>query len=269
MCTETEAAAWKLNVPLGDKVVLIALAFHRNQETGQCNPGAPLLAKECGDIEVRSIYRIVNRLIALGVLAKECISGMRTSYTFPFMTQQSPVTAQSPVTNGSYTHDPTVIPPVTPGSQTRDPRVHITRKNQKENQKEQELATDAPSDATEPQTKPKAKRTRAADEPPPSNLDLSVWHRWEEYRKAIRKPIKPASVAAAQRKLAGFGPDQGAVVEQSIAAGYQGLFELRRRGGITARAERIDVSVENLERLERERCEREGIPYRPWSEIPV
>jgi hypothetical protein len=34
-------------------------------------------------------------------------------------------------------------------------------------------------------------------------------------------------VLAAQRKLAGFGAGQAAVVEQSIANGWQGLFPLK------------------------------------------
>jgi hypothetical protein len=56
-------------------------------------------------------------------------------------------------------------------------------------------------------------------------LDLEVWNRWEAYKREIRKPIKPASLLAAQRKLAGYGSDQGAVVEYSIAQGYTGLWE--------------------------------------------
>lgn len=63
--------------------------------------------------------------------------------------------------------------------------------------------------------------------PLPPGLDLFAWTRWVEYRKETRKPIKPASVAAAQRALVAFGSDQQAVVEQSIAGGYQGLFPLR------------------------------------------
>jgi hypothetical protein len=71
------------------------------------------------------------------------------------------------------------------------------------------------------------KRETVVDAPPPSNLNVEAWHRWEQYRREIRKPIKPASLAAAQRQLAGFGSDQGAVVEQSIANGWQGLFALK------------------------------------------
>lgn len=66
--------------------------------------------------------------------------------------------------------------------------------------------------------------------PPPAGLDFEAWNRWETYRREIRKPIKPASVQAAQRKLAGFGADQADVVEQSIAQGWTGLFALKEQG---------------------------------------
>lgn len=65
----------------------------------------------------------------------------------------------------------------------------------------------------------------------PDGLHLPEWDRWQAYRKAIRKPIKPASVLAAQRELAGYGADQAAIVEQSIAAGWQGLFPLKSGPG--------------------------------------
>lgn len=60
-------------------------------------------------------------------------------------------------------------------------------------------------------------------------LDPRAWERWIQYRREIRKPFKPASIPAAQRKLAGFGSDQAAVVEQSIAQGWTGLFPLDKR----------------------------------------
>jgi hypothetical protein len=59
-------------------------------------------------------------------------------------------------------------------------------------------------------------------------LDEAAWGRWVAYRKAIRKPIKEVSEHAAKLKLSRFGADQDAVVEQSIANQYQGLFELKK-----------------------------------------
>lgn len=66
-----------------------------------------------------------------------------------------------------------------------------------------------------------------APEPTPDGLDLNAWTAWTVYRKQIGKPVKPASIPAAQRKLAAHGTSQAAVVEQSIANGWQGLFELK------------------------------------------
>jgi hypothetical protein len=74
---------------------------------------------------------------------------------------------------------------------------------------------------------PSAKTQADAELPP--GLDPAAWSRWTDYRKQIRKALKPVSIPAAQRELAAFGADQAAVVEQSIANGWQGLFALKER----------------------------------------
>lgn len=75
---------------------------------------------------------------------------------------------------------------------------------------------------TNNQDKNKTRATRAELASVPG-LDLEAWTRWTTYRTEIRKPIKPASMDAAARKLAALGPLQAATVENSIAEGYQGL----------------------------------------------
>lgn len=55
-------------------------------------------------------------------------------------------------------------------------------------------------------------------------LNLKAWEQWLTYRKEIRKPLKPVSFALAQKKLASFGDQQMAVVENSITNGWTGLF---------------------------------------------
>ena len=59
-------------------------------------------------------------------------------------------------------------------------------------------------------------------------LDGAAWERWLAYRVSIKKPIKHASMHAAALKLSRFGDDQEGVVEQSVANGYQGLFDLKK-----------------------------------------
>jgi hypothetical protein len=61
-------------------------------------------------------------------------------------------------------------------------------------------------------------------------VDALAWKTWIDYRKQIRKPLKQVSMPAAQRELAAFGSNQMAVVQQSIAHGWQGLFDLKGRG---------------------------------------
>jgi hypothetical protein len=59
-------------------------------------------------------------------------------------------------------------------------------------------------------------------------LDLAAWERWVGYRKAIKKPLKDVSMHAAAMKLAKYGDDQAAVVDQSVSQQWQGLFDLKK-----------------------------------------
>jgi uncharacterized protein YdaU (DUF1376 family) len=66
--------------------------------------------------------------------------------------------------------------------------------------------------------------------PYPPGLDVAAWQRWTEYRAQIKKPLKAASIEAAQRALIKHGDGQADAVEQSIANGWQGLFEVKHSG---------------------------------------
>ncbi len=76
--------------------------------------------------------------------------------------------------------------------------------------------------------------------PTPEGLDLQAWDRWQDYRRQIKKPIKPASAPLAMKSLAGYGTNQAAVVEQSIANGWQGLFELKGARAQVNRQEAVE-----------------------------
>lgn len=76
--------------------------------------------------------------------------------------------------------------------------------------------------------------------PTPEGLDLQAWDRWQEYRRQIKKPIKPASAPLAMKSLAGYGANQAAVVEQSIANGWQGLFDLKGSRAQVNRQEAVE-----------------------------
>lgn len=87
-------------------------------------------------------------------------------------------------------------------------------------------AANRPSDTDTDTDKKKTQEALA----PIAGLDSESWNRWVAYRRESGKPLKPASIPAAQRKLASFGATQSAVVEESIANGYQGLFAPKSNG---------------------------------------
>lgn len=185
-----------------DKLVLLALADNAN-DAGECYPSLMNIAQRC-EMHRTTVVHAIQSLEAAGHLSRQIRSGRNTFYM--------------------------VHPSLSATSSAEQP---VAQNNQSLSATNQSLSATSPSPLINPSPsenrhKP-SKRTRVTipDEPPPSNLNVEAWHRWEQYRREIRKALKPASIPAAQRQLAAYGPDQEAVVEQSIANGYQGLFALK------------------------------------------
>ena len=61
---------------------------------------------------------------------------------------------------------------------------------------------------------------------PIEGLDVDAWNQWVQYRKEIKKPLKPMSILAAMKKMVKHGEMQAAVVERSIANGWTGFYEI-------------------------------------------
>lgn len=80
----------------------------------------------------------------------------------------------------------------------------------------------------------------------PAGLDWEVWERWVDYKKQIRKPIKPVSILAAQRKLAGYGARQAEAVEEAIAHGWQGTHLKDAKPGFISLSERRKEVIDEL-----------------------
>lgn len=194
-----------------DKLVLLSLADNAN-DAGECYPSLTSVAKRC-EISKRTAIRAIQSLAEKGHLTQISRPGRNSTYHI------HPNTSDN-VTPVSQSHQCTGVTSVTE-SPTGD---NVTP-----------LPLPYKPSPSENRHKPSARRSggRVADpknppdEPPPSNLNVEAWHRWEQYRRQIRKPIHPASWLSAQRKLAAFGTDQEPVVEQSIANGWQGLFPLK------------------------------------------
>lgn len=93
--------------------------------------------------------------------------------------------------------------------------------------KREHSVTETVNTKDNPKRQPQKTIPKAREHAPVPGLDPEVWSMWFEYRKEIKKPIREPSIEKAQKKLASFGSDQRAVVENSIAEGYQGLFPLK------------------------------------------
>jgi len=76
---------------------------------------------------------------------------------------------------------------------------------------------------------------------PIEGLDLDAWERWLDYRKEIKKPIKVASMQSAMKAFVKHGTNQAQVVEQSIANGWTGLFELKDQSAQLKHTKPFDV----------------------------
>ena len=82
-------------------------------------------------------------------------------------------------------------------------------------------------------------------------LDQEAWTEFVTFRSAIRKPIHQASAKAAQTRLVQFGLGDGgqlAVVHQSIANGWRGLFALKQETPYAARRHIDNSAVARVER---------------------
>jgi DNA-binding transcriptional ArsR family regulator len=81
-----------------------------------------------------------------------------------------------------------------------------------------------------PKTKPKGVVFNSAEMELPEWLSRDVWTEFVEHRKETKNPLTERAARANIRKLCEFrskGQDPHAVIDQSIAAGWTGLFEVR------------------------------------------
>jgi DNA-binding MarR family transcriptional regulator len=206
-----------------DKLVLLALADNANDQ-GECYPSLTMIAEKC-EMSRRTVAYSISRLSTAGHVSKKTAPGRNTVYlVHPTSANGAPVQTVHQCTDcTSASGAPTSAsgappPPISPSlinPPPLDPPLKTVINRQTRVRAREAIG--------------EGKRTTEPEGPPPSTLNVEVWHRWEQYRREIRKPIKPASKLAAQRKLAAFGTDQDAVVEQSIANGWQGLFPLGGR----------------------------------------
>jgi hypothetical protein len=184
-------------------LVALALADHAD-DNGECWPSIDRIATKAR-LQRRSTQVIIRHLEELGLITVQRGGGRYQTNRYTFHIVKGALNAPLPTEKGAATNQETVQP------QTQ--RVQPQGQNG--------AAATAP------------KSSITIKEPPeePSGLNSQAWEKFKKYRTDIRKPIKQASILAAQQKLAGFGTDQLAVVQQSIESSWTGLFALKNGNG--------------------------------------
>jgi DNA-binding transcriptional ArsR family regulator len=271
-----EAAKWAATLGLRHArlAVLQNLAAHANASAGHIAfPSVATIARETG-YSKRSVQAALSALRDMLVITEdgqapsgatryrlEVGRGIRRRPLQPAASPPPRAAACIPPTK------PAASPPLQRAASPPCSRLHPEQGSEggRDNREDEPgrraapAAADAPARAKRP-AKPEAKPDRIpfADLPLPTSIDREAWRRWCAFRvKTGRKTwtddAARLSIRNLQRYLAD-GSDPIAVIEQSIANGWRGLFPLReQRIGSAAPASksRLTETLESLDDLER------------------
>lgn len=222
------AACWPLQMSPAQKAVLISLADQANDQ-GVCWPSIETISRRTC-LSRRAVIDAIKALEQLGHLSPQKESGRSTHYLLhpcSSSTRAAPAPVQMP-------HRTRAAPAPPPCSSRTGPvqELHPNRKEPSENRK--------------------GTKSKGADAPVvevPDWIPGEVWADFVAHRKAIRKPLTPKAAELAIRTLAQLratGQSPTAVIEQSIAAGWTGLFPLKTNPGVAHETSRRLSAAERV-----------------------
>lgn len=194
------SAVWDLDLPPGEKLVLLALADQANDEGRQCWPAVSTIAKRSGQGE-RTVRRALHDLEAKGHLTRDHRDGSSTQYHVHPCQIGTPA---NPAPLPKSTATPAKLAP-------KPSRTTILKKDK-------------------PSSGKRAAKPRAFV--PPSDIPEAEWEAFEEMRRRIGKPMtdKARDLAVSRlRRFAEDGHPPGDVLNHSILNNYQGLFAPKDR----------------------------------------
>ena len=206
-------------IPLPAVKVLLVLARRSNGKRG-CWPSIESIGRDTG-LCVRAVRRAIRDLVGLGLVAISKRPGTSTIYHL--------MGADIGCTPGKQVSTSDESTPLTSderGGGTSDESTPLTSDERGTRTIEQEPFN------KKKRTTPKARGCAATVVSIPTELDSEIfreaWKRWTAHRTEIKKKLTPTTTAAQLKKLAGWGEARAvAAIEQSITAGWTGIFEER------------------------------------------
>lgn len=197
------SVVWELNLPPGEKLVLLALADQANDEGTHCWPSVATISKRSGQNE-RTVRRALRSLEGKGHLTCNERRGTSTNY----------------VVHPGHHAPPVKLPPRTKTTQTPDttpphPGHH---------------APQTINEPLEPSIDAKASKRVRERKPEiviPDWIPQPAWTGWLDSRKAKATPHVVELAIGKLEKLRRDGHDPGEVLNQSSLNGWRGLFPLK------------------------------------------
>lgn len=187
MSIKLMAAAWELDIPLTEKMVLLCLCDHAN-DAGECWPSVETLARKCS-ISGRSVQRSIRKLTAIGMVALKPSNGRKANWycVSPTLTQCHPDTV-SPRHSVAVNPDNGDINP-----DTVSPKPSRT--------------------ISEPSKNNIARK--------PDGVSDVVWADFSALRKAKRAPLTETALASITREASAAGWSLEAALSECSARGWQ------------------------------------------------
>ncbi|MBY6104984.1 helix-turn-helix domain-containing protein [Ferrimonas balearica] len=233
---ETLARIWTAPVEKGEKMLLLALAWHCD-EYGRCFPSQPQLAEMCG-VNERTIQRCLKGLEGAGLVSvirtfRDGKLRMTNRYALHLEGfKEKPVEFNECQFAGVF------------GPFGNPNKLHATFSTEPANLSDvsiiynKELTYDILADQTTKTTEPKKEKKPRKPEtnqldPQVPGLNLDAWKDYVEYRRARRlaKYAKPERAAQKLVQLSnGCSETQQRIVDQTIENNWSGLFELKGAG---------------------------------------
>lgn len=208
--------AWKLGIPSGQKMVLLALCDNANDQ-GECYPSVSMLIEKCSMSE-RTIQGHISDLEKQGFVTRNMRSGRATLYRIDPRRIRTPAEFAPPQ---NLRPTPAEFAPPPPQNLRPTP------------------AESAPITISEPSIEPSVnqkQRSQASSTDKENGIALpawlpeSVWGSYLDHRKAMKSPMTPRAQELTIRKIVEIrdsGHDPVAAIEQTIINGWKGVFPPR------------------------------------------
>jgi hypothetical protein len=197
---------WELDLPPGEKLVLLALADQANDQGLQCWPSIPTIAHRSGQGE-RTVHRVIASLEKKRHLTRNLRTGLSTQYHVHPCQNGTPA-KMAPLPNATLTPAKMAPHPCQNGTLTINEPL--------------ETSIDAKASKRAREHKPQIII--------PDWIPKAAWDGWTEMRKLKHSAPSPRALELAigvLEKLRAKGHDPGEVLDQSTLNGWKGLFPIK------------------------------------------